>query len=177
MEILTLNFRCNLYKLLRKRTNLNHKINQTYYSITSILKIDSVKLVILVTLVYSKLMQVLFIQIVKYYFRCIPLTDRSPKAIKDRANLLIENKNMKLGIERERERDKLEAQRIKLEGINQYLAPLSLVSFSSLFLMNWRHSKKQEIYSRICAGNFSRKQRQKVKKLCEVAAKRKIKNK
>ena len=43
---------------------------------------------------------------------------------------------MKLGRERERERDKLEAQRIKLEGINQYLAPLSLVSFSSFFLKN-----------------------------------------
>ena len=66
---------------------------------------------------------------------------------------------MKLGRERERERerDKLEAQRIKLEGINQYLAPLSLVSFSSLSVMNWRCSKKQEIYSRICEGNFSRK--------------------
>ena len=34
------------------------------------------------------------------------MTDGSPKAIKDWANLLIENKNMKLGRERERERER-----------------------------------------------------------------------
>ena len=44
------------------------------------------------------------------------MNDESPKAIKDWANLLLENKNMKLGIERERDRDKLKEQRIKLEG-------------------------------------------------------------
>ena len=38
---------------------------------------------------------------VKYYFRCVPLIDGSPKAVKDWVNLLIENRNMKLGRDRE----------------------------------------------------------------------------
>ena len=42
------------------------------------------------------------------------MIDGSPRAVKDSVNLLIENRNMKLG--RDRDKDKSEAQRIILEG-------------------------------------------------------------
>ena len=57
---------------------------------------DSVKLFVLITLVYSKLMRVLFIQIIKFCFRCVLLTDGSPKLWKI---VWIANRKIKFGRE------------------------------------------------------------------------------
>ena len=92
-----------------------YEINQMCYSITSIPKLDFAKLFVLVTFVYSMLKQILFIQMVKYYLRCVPSTDRSLKAIKDCVNLPIEKQKNEIRT-RERERERERGAENKLQG-------------------------------------------------------------
>ena len=135
-----------------------YEINQMCYSITSIPKLDSAKLFVLVTLVYSKLKQILFIQMVKYYLRCVPSTDRSLKAIKDCVNLPIEKQKNEIRTrERERERgaeNKLQGRKRKGVGFTICDTPVFGFVFQSL------------------CDELEAQQKIK-KKLCEVVAKRK----